>query len=103
MGLTPLGMRTLAGFNTKYGADGERKFREAIDKGLIDSSKMDTEVDVQALNSDRAMKDAEADNTAGVDSTGGIKAKPNPTKPGTRKAPTGLARNAIGSFQARPG
>lgn len=72
--LTPLGVRTLAGFEKQFGPDGPAKFRNAIDKGLIDGAKMESAQD----------------------------AAPAPAKSGP-KPPGSTGRAAAGTFQARPG
>ncbi len=39
--LTPLGQRTLAGFQTKYGqTDGQARFQKAVSAGHIDPAKL---------------------------------------------------------------
>lgn len=94
MSLTPLGVRTLEGFKKRYGDQGEAKFNDAIARGLIDGSKMETP------DGDEG---SPPDTTSGVQTSEGVPKKQEATKPGTRKVPTGLARSSSGSFQSRPG
>jgi hypothetical protein len=123
MALTALGKRTLAGFRKRFGKDGDDKFDKALERGTIDASKMRTggaadnprpyDTSMPVGDGDSAEPPAEPMGNitraaargaiAGVDTTDATPNAPNPTKPGKRRIPTGLARAASGSFQRRPG
>jgi hypothetical protein len=88
--LTPLGTRTRAGFIKKYGAkEGAKKFTEAMDKGLIDRSKMEN----------LGIDDGES-----VDAEEERQATPGNPSGGGQPLPKGnVGRGAPGTFQKRPG
>lgn len=100
MPFTPLGVRTLDGFRKQYGEEGEHKFRQAMDKGLIDRAKME-----------RAHKTQEPPKSAGklphtVEATNNERTaaprSPRVTVSVSTEAPA-PARAAPGTFQARGG
>lgn len=115
--LTPLGERTKKGFEDKYGkAQGDKKFAEAMDKGLIDRGKMENvgladarktppaegspaeeaaESPDDELNEDEMSEPVMA--ATPVNPSGG-------SQPRAKRAPAVMpARGAPGKFQKRPG
>jgi hypothetical protein len=102
--LTPLGKRTLAGFVSKYGAkQGPAKFRDALDKGLIDRGKMENVglADDAETADDAAAAGEEAD----VPVARGQISQMNAPIVAPARSPTGpsVGRGAPGRFQKRPG
>jgi hypothetical protein len=117
--LTPLGERTKAGFEKKWGKkSGDKKFEDAMDNGLIDRGKMENLG--LAADSDAASEgteapgDDEAEGELDQPGDGGgsmgplpMMGPPPPLPPvrklPKKKLPVGLARGAPGKFQRRPG
>ena len=100
MPFTPLGVRTLEGFRKQYGEEGELKFRQAMDKGLIERSKME-----------RAHKTVQPPKSAAklphtVEATNNERARARPqvtAPPAASSPPAGQPRGAPGTYQARKG
>lgn len=118
MALTAIGRRTLKGFIDKYGAKvGPKRFEEAMANGTIDRGKMenllvaedgkDTSAPVEEGSTEELRSVENAVTKGGIagldDVSSRPEPRPNPTRPGKRKLPIGLARRAGGAFQARPG
>lgn len=101
MPFTPLGVRTLEGFRKQYGPDGEAKFRQAMEKGLIDRGKMERPHKTVAppKSAAKAPMTIEATNNEPTSGPGSRSApKPQATVPAPANS---QARAAPGSFQSR--
>jgi hypothetical protein len=114
--LTPIGQRTLTEFKKRYGdKDGLKRFTVAMSSGILDRRTMENvfiadnqDGEQEGSAEELAAVDKAVNNRGiqGLDSVTSRVVEPNPTKPGTRRVPTGLpnlGRSARGKYQSRPG
>ncbi len=95
MPLTKLGAKTRDGFRQQYGDDGDIKFRQAMQRGLIDAAKMTAPHKTQKAIASKAnaRTPIEATNNQGVRRSAPprpqvvVPAPPNPASSQPRAAP----------------
>ncbi len=110
--LTPLGQRTKAGFEKKFGKTvGDQKFEAAMSSGMIDRAKMENVGLVEPPEPGEGSPAEEAAESPADEAAEEVQEPAEPPPPRLPpvqakkkgKVPVGLARGAPGMFQKRPG